>query len=56
MGCAGIMHTDVTGIGHTDALGDIPIAPVRFFGIIATPPALGDIHSGVLKGVIPIGG
>lgn len=44
------------GLSHTDAAGEIPIVPVRVFGNMGTPPALGDIHSGVLKGVIPIGG
>jgi hypothetical protein len=47
MNCGGIMHTDVRGLSHTDAIGEIPVGPVRLFGIAKPLLALGDIHAGV---------
>lgn len=59
MGCAGIMHTDVKGIIHMDALGDVPIGPARNYGDMGmltvqgdtyTPPALGNMYASVTVG------
>jgi len=47
--CAGIMHTDMRGISHTDYVGEIPIGPARSFGIIDTPPFIGEVGTGPVR-------
>jgi hypothetical protein len=41
-----------SGIGHANAVGDIPVGPVR---PPEMPAALGDMYSGLVTGEIPVG-
>jgi hypothetical protein len=38
-----------SGISHTDYVGEIPIGPARSFGIIDTPPFIGEVGTGPVR-------